>query len=113
MTINFRQGPLGFMSTANDDLPANLGLWDQNFALKWVQSNIKDFGGDPSKVTELTDLNYLFHFLMRLWDGIPDPVLPKFLKSILLRIEVKIAQKYSNTYKVKNSIPIIVQSKMP
>ena len=51
VTINFRQGPLGFMSTANDDLPANLGLWDQNFALKWVQSNIKDFGGDPNKVS--------------------------------------------------------------
>jgi hypothetical protein len=41
---------LGFMSTGNDDLPANLGLWDQNLALKWVQNNIEDFGGDPNKV---------------------------------------------------------------
>ena len=41
---------VGFMSTGNDDLPANLGLWDQNLALKWVQSHIKDLGGDPKKV---------------------------------------------------------------
>ena len=43
-------GPLGFMSTSNDDLPANLGLWDQNLAMKWVQNHIKDFGGNPKKV---------------------------------------------------------------
>ena len=50
MTINYRLGPLGFMSTSNDDLPANLGLWDQNLAMKWVQNHIKSFGGDPKKV---------------------------------------------------------------
>jgi len=38
------------MSTSNDDLPANLGLWDQNLAMKWVQTHIQDFGGDPKKV---------------------------------------------------------------
>jgi carboxylesterase type B len=38
------------MSTSNDDMPANLGLWDQNLALKWVQNNIRDFGGNPNKV---------------------------------------------------------------
>jgi carboxylesterase type B len=41
------------MSTSNDDMPANLGLWDQNLALKWVQINIKDFGGNPDKVSLL------------------------------------------------------------
>lgn len=29
----------------------NFGLKDQVLALKWVQSHIKEFGGDPSKVT--------------------------------------------------------------
>ncbi len=50
VTINYRLGPLGFMSTSNDDMPANLGLWDQNEALRWVQKNINDFGGNPQKV---------------------------------------------------------------
>ena len=50
MATNYRLGPLGFMSTSNDDLPANLGLWDQNLAMKWVQNHIEHFGGDPRKV---------------------------------------------------------------
>ncbi|CAH1107085.1 unnamed protein product [Psylliodes chrysocephalus] len=51
VTVNFRQGALGFLSTDDDVIPRNLGLKDQNLALKWVQKNIASFGGDPSKVT--------------------------------------------------------------
>ena len=34
-----------------DDIVSNAGLYDQRLSLKWVQSNIHRFGGDPDQVT--------------------------------------------------------------
>ncbi|WP_019890786.1 carboxylesterase/lipase family protein [Streptomyces purpureus] len=67
VTLNYRVGPLGYLSFADDtaddtadDLaggteadarPANFWLTDQLAALRWVRDNIDRFGGDPDTVT--------------------------------------------------------------
>ncbi|XP_059483675.1 venom carboxylesterase-6-like isoform X2 [Neocloeon triangulifer] len=51
VTINYRVGPLGFLSFGDDVLPGNNGLKDQVEALRWVKRHIELFGGDPDNVT--------------------------------------------------------------
>ena len=55
MTVNYRLGALGFLAhpalDAEDHLVANYGLMDQQQSLKWVQSNIAAFGGNPNNIT--------------------------------------------------------------
>ncbi|KAJ3874377.1 Alpha/Beta hydrolase protein [Lentinula edodes] len=49
----YRLGLFGFLagSEVKEDGDLNAGLLDQDFALRWVQTHILQFGGDPSKVT--------------------------------------------------------------
>lgn len=51
VSFNYRLGILGFLSLDRKDAPGNMGLRDQVQALKWIQKNIKQFGGDPNNVT--------------------------------------------------------------
>ncbi|XP_072387102.1 esterase FE4-like isoform X3 [Diabrotica undecimpunctata] len=51
VSFNYRMNTLGFLSTEDNVIPANLGLKDQLMVLKWVNQNIELFGGDPAKVT--------------------------------------------------------------
>ncbi|KAF7636584.1 COesterase domain-containing protein [Meloidogyne graminicola] len=44
ISLNFRLGPMGFLSTGDSVLPGNLGLWDILLALKWVQINTHVLG---------------------------------------------------------------------
>lgn len=57
VTVNYRLGHMGFLShpalktgdAAGDS--GNFAILDLIAALKWVQANIKNFGGDPGNVT--------------------------------------------------------------
>lgn len=63
VTIQYRLGPFGrllkrenkqtvgsgFFTTFTPDFPANLGLFDQILALRWIKEEIGAFGGDPEQ----------------------------------------------------------------
>ena len=56
VTINYRLGALGFLahpalSAEAGGSSGNYGLMDQQAALRWVQRNIGNFGGNPRNVT--------------------------------------------------------------
>lgn len=70
VTINYRLGALGtkivqanesrlltrltgFLTLPDQGIEGNFGIGDQVTALKWIQANIRAFGGDPSCVTIL------------------------------------------------------------
>jgi para-nitrobenzyl esterase len=57
VSMNYRLSGFGFMALPElaEESPTgttgNYGLQDQRAAMQWVQRNIRNFGGDPSKVT--------------------------------------------------------------
>lgn len=55
VTVNYRLGALGFLSSAALDAEGvdsgSYGLLDQAEALRWVRRNASAFGGDPRQVT--------------------------------------------------------------
>ena len=74
VTINYRLGPLGFLSMGNEEVPGNAGLRDQSLALKWVNQNIANFGGNPDMVTIFGEsagaLSVSLHLLSPLSEGL-------------------------------------------
>ena len=55
VTINYRLGPMGFVSLPELKEEAgacgDYGLYDQLCAIRWVRENIAAFGGDPEAIT--------------------------------------------------------------
>ncbi|GAB1859692.1 Carboxylic ester hydrolase [Camponotus japonicus] len=74
VTINYRLGPMGFLSTEDEVIPGNMGLKDQNMALRWVSQNIEWFGGDPNRVTlfgiSAGGASVHYHYLSQMSEGL-------------------------------------------
>lgn len=51
VTSNYRLNSEGFLCLRTRTAPGNAGLKDQMAALRWVQRNVRAFGGDPSNLT--------------------------------------------------------------
>lgn len=50
VSISYRLGPLGFLSTGDENMSGNFGLKDQAMAIKWVKDNIEAFGGELGEI---------------------------------------------------------------
>ncbi|XP_061090725.1 neuroligin-3a isoform X6 [Conger conger] len=51
ITLNYRVGVLGFLSTGDQAAKGNYGLLDQIQALRWISENVGYFGGDSNRIT--------------------------------------------------------------
>ena len=51
VTVNYRLSILGFFSLGDEIVPGNAGLKDQSLALKWINTNINGFYGNPDMIT--------------------------------------------------------------
>jgi acetylcholinesterase len=49
--MEYRVESLGFLYLGTSDAPGNQGLYDQLLAIEWIHKNIKNFGGDPQRIT--------------------------------------------------------------
>ena len=74
VTVNYRLGPLGFLSLGTEEVSGNVGFLDQNLALQWVNQNIQAFHGDPKSVTLFGEsagaLSVALHYLSHMSQGL-------------------------------------------
>ena len=50
-SMEYRVDSLGFLYLGTNDAPGNQGLHDQFLAIEWIHRNIRNFGGDPQRIT--------------------------------------------------------------
>lgn len=67
VSFNFRVGVFGYMSLGTPEYSGNMGLKDEQLAIKWVYENIEHFGGDNSKITLAGHSSGSFHTSFFVW----------------------------------------------
>ena len=97
---------IGFLNTNVDPdrnpQMANYGLMDQIAALKWVQENVKAFGGDPESITVFGHNTGAasIHFLMQSPIVLPGNLKTRLRKRLLYRDNIPHnAQNKNNIFK--------------
>ncbi|CAA22094.5 Carboxylesterase type B domain-containing protein [Caenorhabditis elegans] len=51
VTMQYRIGALGFFTTYTNSVQSNLGMLDQVQAMRWIKTEIVNFGGNPNQIT--------------------------------------------------------------
>ncbi|XP_013141587.1 PREDICTED: cholinesterase 1-like [Papilio polytes] len=81
VTLNYRLDVLGFLCLDTEDAAGNAGMKDQVAALRWVQKNISNFGGDPNNVTIFGEsaggVSVSFHLLSPMSKGLFKRAIPQ------------------------------------
>lgn len=50
VSVNYRLGALGFLTTNHETIGGNMGMYDQVLAINWIKENIFAFGGDSDNI---------------------------------------------------------------
>lgn len=50
VTIQYRLGTFGFLSSGTPEMPGNAALWDMALAVQWARNYVGFFGGNPHKI---------------------------------------------------------------
>jgi para-nitrobenzyl esterase len=82
-TINYRLGPLGFLSTyEGNTLSGNFGMADQREAMRWIKREAVNFGGNPNQIMIVGespgDMSVLHHTISPKSAGLFQRVLGEF-----------------------------------
>lgn len=67
VTIQYRVGIFGFLNLGLDEYSGNMGLKDQQLAIKWVFDNIEHFSGNKNEILLFGQSAGAFRFVFSIY----------------------------------------------